>query len=158
MMSSIRRSFSQRTAVRSAVLIVTALVFAACDDDDIVDPDPPISWEAALTGTGNFEDVTGAAEVISNSTAFAAEIAIDDAPADAVFAWAVMEGTCAAPGDRVGAADAYPDLEVNDDGAATAEADDSVALVEDDDYIVVVTDESGDDPVTVACAALELQD
>lgn len=157
MMSKIGHSFRRRVAVPSA-LIVTALAFTACDDDDLVDPDPAITWEAELAGTGAYEDVTGAAAAVSNSTAFAAEIAIENAAVDAVFTWAVMEGTCAAPGDRVGAADAYPNLEVDDDGAATAEADDTVAMDEEGDYVVIVTDESGEAPVTVACAALAIAD
>jgi hypothetical protein len=61
------------------------------------------------------------------------------------------------PGDRIGGADRYPDLEVEEDGTAAAEADVTAALDEEEDYIVSVLDESGAEPVVVACGTLAVQ-
>lgn len=146
-----------RRAARKGVVVAVAVigvVLGACDDDP-TNPDPANAWEATLAGQGTHAEVAGEAAVLSNSVAFAAEIALEDAPADAVFEWAVVEGTCAEPGDVVGEASAYPELEVAANGTAAAEADDDVSLDVDEDYAVVVTDESGAASVLVACGALE---
>lgn len=67
----------------------------------------------------------------------------------------LSDGTCAEPGDPLGSASDYADLEADAEGDATAQAEVSGALAEDGDYVVLVTDESGEDPVTAACGALE---
>jgi len=131
---------------------------AACDDDSPTDPVVPVEWEAQLAGAGVYEDIEGLAAVSSTATSFDAAIEIANAEEGAEFTWRVAEGTCAAPGDRVGAADRYPDLEVGADGTAGAEADVTGALDEDGDYIVRVLDETGQAPVTVACGALEIEE
>ncbi len=157
MIQSIRRSFDHRLIGRAAAVVVAALALSACDDDP-VDQGPTHRWDAEIVGEGEFEDITGAAAVLSNSVAFSAAIEIEGAPADAVFAWAVQEGTCEDPGDRVGAEAAYPDLEADDDGFAEAEADDGFSMSDEEDYVVTITDESGDDAVTVACSVLVLDE
>jgi hypothetical protein len=99
--------------------------------------------------------VEGDAAVVSAATSLAAEIAIEGAEADAVFTWMIREGSCATPGDAVGTATSYPDLEADASGDADAETTIAAGLDEDEDYIVLVRDETGAAPVTVACSALE---
>lgn len=154
MLSSIRRFFTNGRAGRPAVLLAAALTAGACDDDDPFDPGPTTEWAADLTGEGNYEDVTGGVVVVASDDALAAGIEIEGAADGDVFAWGVSEGTCAAPGDPIGDAGAYPDLEVDANGAAAAEADQDVGLEAGEDYIVQVTEESGNEPVVVACSAL----
>lgn len=157
-MSSIYESHARRLAALSVSLLASTIALAACDDDSPTDPVVPVEWEAQLAGVGEFEDVEGLAAVSATSTSFDAAIEIANAEEDAEFTWRVAEGTCAAPGDRLGAADRYPDLTVEADGTASAEADVTASLDEDEDYIVTVLDESGEDPVTVACGALEIEE
>lgn len=156
-MSTHRVSVTRRFAAYAIPLIASTLMLAACDEDpvQVVVPD---EWQAELAGVGAYEDVDGLAAVSSISTAFEATIDIASAEEGAEFTWRVAEGTCGAPGDRVGAADRYPDLEVEADGTATAEANVTAALADEDDYIVAVIDESGEDPVTVACGALAIDE
>jgi hypothetical protein len=154
MLSWMRHPSGRPVLPRLALIVFAATAFVACDDDP-TDPDT-LSWDAELAGVGEFDDVTGIAEVISGTASFVAGIEISDAPEDAEFAWTLRAGTCAAPGTAVGTAASYPTLEVDDDGEAGEQANIAAALDEEDDYIVFVSDESGDESVTVACGALEL--
>jgi hypothetical protein len=143
----------RRVATVSLSLLACVLGATACDDDP-TEPIDAVEWTAELAGAGEYADVEGLAAVTSTATSFDAAIEIAGAEADAVFAWLIAEGTCAEPGDRVGAADRYPELEVEQDGTAAAEADVTAALDEEGDYIVSVVDESGAEDVTVACSAI----
>ncbi len=151
-------SLAGRTAVRRALLVAAALTLVACDDDDPIDPGPATTWAADLDGTGTYDALTGSITVIANSAAFAATIDIADAPADAVFEWGVFEGTCATPGDRVGAATVYADLEADANGDASEEVEGAGGMSPDDDYIARVTDETGQTPIVVACSVLVEED
>lgn len=151
-MSPEYKSHSRRLAVLSFSLLASTLAVAACDDDP-VQPSADIEWEAELTGVGEYAEVEGLAAMSSSRTSFDVAIEIANATEDDVFAWEVAEGTCAEPGDRLGTAADYPDLEVAADGTAGAEADANAALDEDGDYVVRVIDDSGEAPVVVACGA-----
>jgi hypothetical protein len=153
MLSWMRHPSGRPVLPRLALVVFAATAFVACDDDPI-EPDT-FTWEGELAGVGEFDEVSGIAEVISGTASFVAGVQIADAPADATLTWTLREGTCADPGDAVGAAASYPALEVDDDGDAEEQATIAAGLDEEEDYVVVVTDESGDDPVTVACGALE---
>lgn len=156
-MTSSYTSQARRLTALSATLLASTLLLAACEDDPTT-PVVPVEWESQLAGVGTFDEVEGLAAVSSTSTSFDAAIEITGAAEDAVFTWSVAGGTCAAPGNRVGAADRYPDLEVAADGTASAEAEVTAALAEDGDYIVRVLDETGQQPATVACGALEIDE
>lgn len=157
-MSHTYESHARRLAALSVALLACTIALAACDDDSPTDPVVPVEWQAQLAGVGEFADVDGLAAVSSTATSFDADIEIANAEEDAEFTWRVAEGTCAAPGARVGAANRYPDLEVAADGTASAEADVTAALDEDGEYIVSVLDETGQAAVTVACGALEIDE
>jgi hypothetical protein len=153
MLSWMRHPSGRPVLPRLALIAIAATAVMACDDDP-TDP-ATFTFEGELAGAGEFDEVSGLAEVIAGSSSFVAGVEIADGPADAVFAWTLMEGTCADPGDAVGAAASYPELEVDDEGDAQAQANIAASLDEEESYIVVVMDESGDEPVTVACGALE---
>lgn len=155
-MLSIHMSHTRRIASLTVSLLASTFILAGCDDDP-TEPVTPVEWEAAVAGDGEFEDIEGVAAVSAVATSFDAAIEIANAEADAVFAWHVADGTCAEPGDRIGGADRYPDLEVEADGTAAAEADVTAALDEEEDYIVSILDESGAEAVIVACGTLEVQ-
>lgn len=157
-MSSIRYPQARRLATVSASLLAFTVFLGACDDDSPIEPSDTVEWEAQLAGTAAYEEVEGLASVSSTATSFDAAIEIANGEDGAVFTWQIAAGTCAQPGDRVGAADRYPELEVAADGTAEAEADVTAALDEEDEYIVRVLDASGTAPATVACAALEIDE
>ena len=148
-------SFDIATRRAAAILTVLAAVTAttACDDDG-TGPSDPVLWEADLTGAV----LDGVADVSAQSNGFTATIEIANGTEDDVFTWRIAEGTCAEPGDRIGAEAIYPDLEVAADGTAEAEATVAFALEEDGDYIAAVLDESGAQPAYVACGALSIVD
>lgn len=151
-MNSVSRPYSSRIARLLVALFVPVIGVAACDDDPVtVDP---VVWLADLDGA----EVTGIASVASTNTTFEASIEIQGAAEDAVFTWEIAGGTCAQPGDRIGAADNYPDLEADAGGGAEAEANVNSGLDEEEDYIAIVRDETGQDPVTVACGALAIDE
>lgn len=143
-----------RRAGRLAVTLLACSLGAAACDDSPTDPGDPVEWAAELTG--NVLD--GTASVSSTRVSFEAAIEIENAEQDAVFAWYIAGGTCAQPGQRIGAASIYPDLDVASDGTADAEATVPAGLDEDDEYLVRVIDESGTNPVVVACGELEIQE
>jgi hypothetical protein len=153
MLSWMRHPSGRPVLPRLALIAFAATAVMACDDDP-TEPDT-FTFEGELAGAGEFDEVSGLAEVIATTSSFVAGVEIADGPEDAVFAWTLMEGTCADPGDAVGAAASYPELEVDAEGEAAAQANIAASLDEEEDYIVVVMDESGDEPVTVACGALE---
>lgn len=151
-MNSFIGSRTRRYARLSAALLVCAVGIAACDDSP-TDPGDPVDWAATLEG----DVIEGTASVTSNNISFNAEIAIENGEEDEVFSWQVAHGTCAQPGNPIGAAAAYPDLEVGADGTAEAEADVASGLNDDAPYIVLVVDDSGDEPVIAACGELEVE-
>lgn len=156
-MRSFLHNRARRVTTLSSAFIVSAAVFAACDDSPTT-PVTPVEYQAALVGTDGHDEVEGSASVTARATGFDAEIEIANAETDAVYTWHVATGTCTQPGSRVGTADRYDDLEVAEDGTAAAAADVPVALSSSGSYIVRVLDESGDEPVTVACGALETEE
>jgi hypothetical protein len=156
-MSPTHNSNARRIATLSVSLFTCAAALAACDDDPI-QPVPAVEWAADVVGVGEYAAVEGIAAVSARQTSFDADIEIAGAGEGAAFTWQVAAGTCAEPGDRIGAANRYPDLEGEADGTAAAEANVTAALDEEEEYIVRVLDESGDEPVTVACGALEIDE
>lgn len=156
-MRSFPHNRTRRVATLSSALIISAIVFAACDDSPTT-PVTPVEYQAALVGSDEHDEVEGIASVTARAISFDAEIEIANAEADAVYTWQVATGTCTQPGSRVGAADRYDDLEVAEDGTAAADAEVPVALSSSGSYIVRVLDESGDEPVTIACGALETEE
>jgi hypothetical protein len=154
MVSWIRKGSAHGGVVGRSLLVAT-FAFVACNDEDSTGPQLT-NWTADLAGSVEFEEVAGEADVASSASSFSAAIEIAGAPADAVLAWTLMEGTCADPGDAVGSASSYPALEVGDDRTASEDADVVAALDVEGDYIVVVIDDSGVAPVILGCGALQL--
>ena len=147
-------SHARRLAALSVSLLASTIALAACDDDP-VDPVDAIEWEAELSGVGEYAEVEGIGALSATTNSFDAAVEIANATEDAVFIWEVAEGTCAQPGDRLGAATDYPDLEVAANGTASAEADVNAAVDEEEDYVLRVIDDSGNAPVVAACGAFE---
>ncbi|HEX6308057.1 MAG TPA: hypothetical protein VFZ69_07710 [Longimicrobiales bacterium] len=152
-MDTIDRSQARRVAWLSVSLLACSIGLAACDDSP-TDEGDPIEWEADLTSN----DLDGTVLVSSTRTRFEATIEIANADATEEYAWRIATGTCAQPGQRIGAATLYPDLDVAANGTAEAEATVAAALDEDDDYIAQVIDDSGTSPAVVACGELAVQD
>lgn len=148
-MFSLPQLDSRRATALPVVLVGAMFALAACDSSS--DEGQTLQWEADLVGGVAYPDVDGTASVIATSTVFTASIQISNAEPDDIFTWQVAAGSCTAPGARVGTADLYTDLEVDDDGDASEEAVVSAALNDGGDYIALVLDESGITPVTVVC-------
>ena len=142
-----------RRAAAMVAVCAAAAATGACDDDGTSPPDP-VLWEAELASNV----LAGLVDVSAQSNGFTAAIGIEDAAVDAVFTWHIAEGTCAVPGDRIGAATIYPELEVAADGTAEAEATVAFGLEDDGDYIAEVFADDEGEAVQVACGALALSE
>ena len=113
-----------------------------------------VTWEAdLLPAAGVEEDITGNVAMVANE--FTTQIGIGlSGEADGRYTWAVHEGSCAAPGSRVGPADAFPPLELGDDGNGSASMLLNRRVDPDPAYVAVVrvgTDVSG---LPKACGTL----
>jgi hypothetical protein len=141
----------RRLAAPGAALLACFTFTAACDSS--TDPPPVVIWDAELAS----DDMDAVVEVRAATASFKASIDIEGADAVAEFTWRIAAGTCTQPGERIGAANRYPALEIANDGKADAEATVSATLDEEADYIAAVLDESGAQPVIVACGPLEVR-
>lgn len=109
-----------RARVPGAVAAAALLLAGGCD---AVPPLPePSAWETQLVGRGAYAELRGRAFGASQlgTSRFVLELA---GPAGAVFAWRLVQGSCATGGAPLGPAAAYPTLRLGADGRATAQAD-----------------------------------
>jgi hypothetical protein len=109
--------------MRRLLAAATAIgILAGCDSLTVVDP--PVTWQATLTGSPGWEHVSGTAQVQSAAATanFAATAQIQGDAAGAVRPWHVHQNTCAQGGGIVGADADYPRLTVGAAGTATATA------------------------------------
>jgi hypothetical protein len=156
--------------MRSLSLFAILLLFAGCAPDDPAPPADPdandmeiaddgydvdaAEWQANLQGRSGFEGVSGSATAHVRDGRTHVEASVSGAPADGTHPWHIHEGTCASGGGIVGDADAYPPLEIGDDGQASAEADIDVALQDGASYHVNVHASPDDLGTIVACGDL----
>lgn len=122
--------------------------------DSTTDPPlQPVTWTAELIAE-NGSELAGSLTLESTATMFVAEIEVEEAAEGGAYAWYVGEGaTCGEAEDRIGDAEDYPELELDANGAGSAEATVTASLDSDESYHVAVLS-SDEDPVVVACGEL----
>jgi hypothetical protein len=143
------------TPLVSALLIVAALTAGACDSS--TNPILPDQWEADIAGIDDFDAISGAVGIAAGAASFTATIEIEGAEPESVFGWRVAQGSCEEPGNVLGSAASYPDLEADDEGEAAQTVNITAAMVATGTYHVHVLDESGDEAVVAACGHLSRQ-
>ncbi len=138
MRGEVKRIDLRRSARFLTVLFVAPLAMLTACDDSPTDPPATTRWTAELTGTGEWADVEGAAQVDSGTQTAAAQVEITGAEAGAEFAWYIAAGSCADPDEALGEPGDYDALEVDDEGEASATAALDAALDEDESYHVAL--------------------
>jgi hypothetical protein len=137
---------------RRAGLLVLCVIGAACVDLNSGEPTVTL-WETQLEAEPDFPGVAGQAAAVSSANGTEAGAAIRGAEPDATHPWSVRLGSCAGPGDQIGADDDYPELEVSEAGRAEANARFGLTLSLEDAYHVEVR-LSASDRSRVACGDL----
>jgi hypothetical protein len=156
--------------MRVLSLFAILLLVAGCAPDEptvVDDPDAVengvddfndaegAEWRGTLQSQAGYEDVsaTATAHVLDGRTHVIAEIS--GAEPGATHPWHVHQGACESGGGIVGAAGAYPALQVGDDGRASAEGTIDVTLDAGASYHVNVHASPDDLGTIVACGNLQ---
>ena len=134
------------------VMTAAAAFMVACDS--ATDPAVYPEWTGELEGATGYEQVEGDVEVKSKGSTFTAKIDVTGA-AQGAYRWEVAGGTCAQPGSRVGAAAAYTNLDVGQEGTASRNVTVTGTLNGTSTYHAAVFRMVDDARVDVACADLE---
>lgn len=140
-----------RAALGSTVLL---LLTAGCLDLNTAGTQA-ITWEAQLVSTVANPDLTGqVAAAAQGGGGTDVGIGISGAVPGAVHLWGVWSGTCALPGDLMGASADYPTLAVSDSGKASAETHLVTRLSADSSYHAELR-ESASNATRIACGNLQ---
>jgi hypothetical protein len=146
-----------RGRILPAVLLPLLLVAAGCNESSPTDPpaDPP-RFQGALDPAEGFSEVEGTVSlVLVAGEGFTIEVEIEGAPeAEGGLPWMLREGSCAEPGDPLGDFEEFPPVELDEEGAWSAEVE--VPLSATLEAVVFDLRRSADElEVRVACAVLE---
>lgn len=133
------------------VMTAAAAFMVACDS--ATDPAVYPEWTGELEGATGYEQVEGDVEVKSKGSTFTAKIDVSGA-AQGAYKWEVAGNTCADPGNRVGAAATYTDLNVGEGGTASRNVTVTGTLNGTAKYHAAVFRVVDDERVNVACADL----
>ena len=118
-----------------------------------------VKWEADLIGTDGLADPpSGSVAMVIGEFETQVGISVRDVPAHATLAWDVKAGTCATPGDRVGAASVFVPIQVSDSGTGAAEATIARRVATDGPYAGFLYEDAAGPVGVLACADLERQD
>jgi hypothetical protein len=110
-------------------------------------------WETELSPELGYPGFTGQAAVVSTQDGSSVGIGISGAEPGAHHTWRVRLGSCATPGQQIGLDADYPELVVDNAGAASAEVFFGPRLTIGNAYHVEVR-VSAADPSRVACGDL----
>lgn len=147
-------------------LAFALLFFTACqtdesttvDDRDMMADDTQMTdtstWQTSLDAQDGFDGISGNASADVRDGQTQAMASVSGAPAGGAHPWHIHFGTCGSGGGIVGAAGAYPMLEIGDDGSASANATIDVALDSNQSYYVNVHASADDLETIVACGDL----
>lgn len=147
--------------IRLTTVLCVLLAFAGCASGGETDSRPIVAaWTADVEAMGA-EGHSGFATVtVMPDGSTRANITLRGGSAGGHHPWGIREGQCtggdsepAPAGAEVGPADAYPPLEPNDQGNASATAVLNLPLDPDSEYHVDVY-QSADDPQVVGCGNL----
>jgi hypothetical protein len=116
-------------------------------------------WTVSFQGTGDWEDISGMADVqwAAAGASFVANVDISGDEAEAVRPWHVHQGTCAQGGEVVGGAAHYPALNIDSGGSADAVANVPTALDPNAQYHVNIHLSPSEMSTIIACGDLVRQ-
>ncbi len=156
-----------RRYVQIAAMFTTVAAFVACNPfaskHEVGQIDPQNSsantaWNATLSTPGGMTgavDLHGTASLAaSGQNKSVATVTITNAAPKGVHPWHVYEGQCGDNGAVVGTATAYPPLNVDNDGRATASATLPLALPTSGSYYVAVNASAANMQTVLACGNL----
>jgi Cu/Zn superoxide dismutase len=141
--------------MRGLALSLILATTAACSGS--VTSPPPGEWTATLAPTAGFPGVSGTATATTTATQTTVTATLSGAAPGSVHPWHIHFGTCVNDQGIVGGAAAYPHLEVDAAGNATATATINFRLQPGTPYMVNVHASPQDLPTIVACGGLTLQ-
>jgi hypothetical protein len=132
-----------------------ALVLASCSLETAFVP--PTPWQATLESleeTTMGGTYTGSVAALVQGHNTEAEISFVGDPST-TYSWRIAEGSCTAPGRRVGGAAAWPAFTTNSVGGGTQRGLSPELLRSNRQYHASVYSTDGDDEVTLSCGSLE---
>lgn len=138
--------------MRTIALGLGVLLLAGCATAE-VEMRPVESWSGRLEAT-QADDLRAAASVNSGARETAVSVAVAGAQANATHPWHIHRGTCGSGGAIVGAANAYPPLQVGSNGQARATARVNVGLDAMQQYYVNIHRSPQDLGTIVGCIQL----
>lgn len=141
--------------MRGIAMAAMVAIAAACSDPVSVEQD---EWFASLEAQAGFAGVSGVAAAFVTPALTVVSVAVEGATPGAVLPWHIHFGTCDDDQGIVGGAAAYPALQINATGNATASANVAVGLQAGADYFVNVHAAPDDLSTIVACGELEQLD
>jgi hypothetical protein len=148
-------------ATLTALTALGACAFGSRQKVGQIDPDNSSAntrWNATLSTPGNMTgavDVHGSASLVAHGSGKSvATIAISNAAPSGVHPWHVYQGQCGDNGAVVGSATAYPPLNVDRDGNASAAATLPLELPTSGTYYVAVNASAANMETVVACGNL----
>ncbi len=156
-----------RRHVQTMVTITALAAIAACNpfatkpEVGRIDPENSAAntgWNATLSTPGGMTgavDLHGTASLVAHGSGKSvATIAISNAAPSGVHPWHVYQGQCGDNGAVVGSATAYPPLNVNAAGTATAMASLPLELPTSGAYYVAVNASAANMQTVLACGNL----
>ena len=146
----------------SLALALIVLSLAACrgPDVEVSDGDANLNtrWHASLASPGSLAGVVqmnGVATMVPDEDGgTGVSLVLENATAGGVHPWQVHQGQCGADEGVLGPADAYPPIEVGDDGHASASATLPLRIPATGRYFVSVQASSANPTLVVACGNL----
>jgi hypothetical protein len=154
-------SYLSRRISRSTVAVAAVAMLAlttACGESSPLDPTPePPVYQGALTPSEAFAGLEGGVVLtLLEGGEFEIALTMEGAPdpEEGGFPWILRTGTCAAPGDALGAWEEFPAIELDAEGGWAADVE--IALGDDADrYVVDIRRSSADRDTHLACAEAE---
>lgn len=139
--------------MRTLVLFVTLAFFVGCAPA-MNAPASAAPWQTTLQGQQGFQAVSGTAMATVGRGQTTITANLTGATPGSVHPWHVHFGTCGSGGDIVGAAGAYPALQVGSDGRAKATATIDMELQPGQPYYLNVHRSAEDLKTIAACGDL----
>jgi len=142
--------------LRFAGILCTALLpvlLGACLETTA--PSPPILWQGDLIAASEELPIQGMISVLAQSFQTQMAVSVDGAETDSILGWAVRSGTCEGSGDPLGPPEAFPPIEIDEEGEGLSNALFQGRLNTTLPLSGVVLSDVSTSPEILACADLE---
>lgn len=140
--------------------LIPALVVAAAGGPasciSATDPVEILTWDGTLVASDGIVDgLSGTVAMVIGEGQTQIGVAVHLAPAGETLGWALHEGVCVAPGSRVGPANVFPGISVDNDGDGQAETVLFRRIATAGPYAVVIHENEDGTGIVLACGDLE---